>query len=455
MSTTGTALVRATQAMTAALTAQSSAASSAATATTQASTATSAATTATAAAALSAIVGVLGAPATALPYCVTAISGGVGTGTGGTNGTYALGVTGGPAGFAATVTIAGGAISGYTITNTGLATTNAAPTLSLAGVPGLTGATVPTATVGTIPVARTFWAPSTDGTQLLAWQNSAGALAAYGSPQFSNTLATGIATQIANATAREPAEVAALANTTAITGWQKLSYTESNNPANAPGTQGEQWGAFDAGTDLTVGAMIDAICAALSVASTATQIRARVWKVATTDANVESGPAQTNDVLISDVTLPMSGLEGMDAAAAGLTANTVERMVVLPVAAPFPVETGKTYKYSLSALDNTSTAVATSIGFRSITGNTRQRRVGGYRATVGAGSFTNHALTNLPSVGVLQRNLIAQAAILATPRPTRQRVWFKASRQFPMRLRTPLAPVPAMRCRAWAISPVR
>lgn len=186
-----TAVGSATTAASSATAAASSATTAAGSATTANSAATTAAAAQSATSALSAIVGVLGAPATALPYCVTAISGGIGTGTGGTNGTYALGVTGGPAGFAATVTIAGGAISGYTITNAGLATTNAVPTLSLAGVPGLTGATVPTATVGTIPVGRTFWAPSSDGTQLLAWQNSAGALAAYGSPQFNQLLAPG------------------------------------------------------------------------------------------------------------------------------------------------------------------------------------------------------------------------------------------------------------------------
>jgi hypothetical protein len=162
---------------------------------------------------VNAISGILASPLTVgspLPFCVTAISGGIGTGTGGTNGTYALGVTGGPAGFAATVTIAGGAISGYTITNTGLATTNAVPTLSLAGVPGLTGATVPTATVGTIPVGRTFWAPSSDGTQLLAWQNSAGALAANGSPQIVDQLS--LASQVAQANAAANAAAVNAAN---------------------------------------------------------------------------------------------------------------------------------------------------------------------------------------------------------------------------------------------------
>ncbi len=118
--------------------------------------------------------------ATALPFEVTAISGGVGTGSGGTPGTYALGVTGGPPGFKATVTIGGdGKIASYAILNPGIATTNSAPTLSLSGVTGLTGATTPTATVGTVPVGRVFIAPSSDGQSFLAWMNSAGALSQF------------------------------------------------------------------------------------------------------------------------------------------------------------------------------------------------------------------------------------------------------------------------------------
>lgn len=119
-------------------------------------------------------------PATALPFEVTAISGGIGTGSGGTPGTYALGVTGGPPGFKATVTIGGdGKVASYAIINPGIATTNSAPTLSLSGVTGLTGATTPTATVGTAPVGRVFIAPSSNGQNFLAWMNAAGALSQF------------------------------------------------------------------------------------------------------------------------------------------------------------------------------------------------------------------------------------------------------------------------------------
>lgn len=114
-----------------------------------------------------------------LPYEVTAVSGGIGTGSGGTPGTYAIGVTGGPQGFQANVTIGSdGKVAGYTILNPGLSTSNSAPTLSLSGVTGLTGATAPTATVGTIPVNRLFYAPSADNATILAWGNNAGTLAA-------------------------------------------------------------------------------------------------------------------------------------------------------------------------------------------------------------------------------------------------------------------------------------
>lgn len=142
---------------------------------------------------------VLNSVPSALPYEVTNITGGIGTGTGGTNGTYAGGVSGGPVGFMWTYTIAAGALSSYTVVNPGIAATNTAPTLSLpAG--GLTGATVPTATVGTIPVGRTFWAPTSDGKQELLWQNATGALTAVNDPtavQYARYLKNGVDAAIA------------------------------------------------------------------------------------------------------------------------------------------------------------------------------------------------------------------------------------------------------------------
>jgi hypothetical protein len=120
----------------------------------------------------------LTATPTALPFEVIGIAGGVGTGSGGTPGEYALIPTGGPSGHKAYVTIdATGKIASYRNANPGLSAVNAAPTYSLANVPGLTGAAAPTATMGTIPVGRVFYALSPDGYRFLAWGNNAGALA--------------------------------------------------------------------------------------------------------------------------------------------------------------------------------------------------------------------------------------------------------------------------------------
>ena len=125
--------------------------------------------------AASAVQGILPTAPTALPYEVTAISGGVGSGSGGTNGTYVGGVSGGPAGFAWTYTIAGGVLASYEITNPGLSTSNTAPTLSLP-LGGLTSPTIPTATVGTIPVNRVFWGVTSDNIYIALWKNAAGTL---------------------------------------------------------------------------------------------------------------------------------------------------------------------------------------------------------------------------------------------------------------------------------------
>lgn len=115
----------------------------------------------------------LSAPASALPFEVTAISGGA-QGTGGTPGTYAGGVSGGPPGFKWSVVIGSDGKGTWVIDNPGLATTNAAPTLILPSGTGLTGATAPTATVGNVPVSRLFLAPSSDGLSYLAWYNKSG-----------------------------------------------------------------------------------------------------------------------------------------------------------------------------------------------------------------------------------------------------------------------------------------
>jgi hypothetical protein len=132
------------------------------------------------AAAVSALMGVYPGTLSAgtfLPFEVAVIENGLGTGSGGTPGTYLGGVNGGPPGFSWAYLIgADGKLDSYWITNHGLASVGTAPTLSFtdANLPGT--ATVPTAYVQEIPVGRVVWAPSADGTVLLAWTNSGGDL---------------------------------------------------------------------------------------------------------------------------------------------------------------------------------------------------------------------------------------------------------------------------------------
>lgn len=135
---------------------------------------------------------ILGTPPTALPFEVTAISGGIGTGVGGTPGEYALIPTGGPSGHQAFGTIdSTGKVASYRNANPGISTSNAAPTYVWPASAGFTTApTAPTATVGTIPANRMFSAPSIDGKSLQAWGNNAGSLASapFGSTQLSVAL---------------------------------------------------------------------------------------------------------------------------------------------------------------------------------------------------------------------------------------------------------------------------
>lgn len=107
----------------------------------------------------------------ALPRGVTGTTSLVG-GSGGTNGTFALGFSGGSiAGMAGTFTVSGGAVTAITITNTGLGSGTTPPTLSFTASSGLTGASA-TAVVGPI-VAQTknYYAASADGTALLLYSN--------------------------------------------------------------------------------------------------------------------------------------------------------------------------------------------------------------------------------------------------------------------------------------------
>ena len=112
--------------------------------------------------------------ATALPQGVTGLTGGVGTGTGGTAGTYVGGVSGGPTGFAWSYAVDGtGKISAVTIINPGLSTSTAAPTLTYSGGGGVTGATVPGVVVGNLVTSgNQYWSISNDNTKLLRWANN-------------------------------------------------------------------------------------------------------------------------------------------------------------------------------------------------------------------------------------------------------------------------------------------
>lgn len=114
--------------------------------------------------------------ATTVPQGVTNLSNeGIATGSGGTPGTYAGGVTGGPTGFSWEYSIGlDGKIASYEITSPGISTATTAPTLSY-GSGSITGAVVPTATVAArIAQASSYWVISADGLTLDLYSNVAG-----------------------------------------------------------------------------------------------------------------------------------------------------------------------------------------------------------------------------------------------------------------------------------------
>jgi len=109
--------------------------------------------------------------ALALPRGVTGTTSLVG-GSGGTNGTFALGFSGGSiTGMSGTFTVAGGAVTAITITNPGVGTGTTPPTLAFTASAGLTGASA-TAVVGPLVAqTKTYWAATSDGASLGLYTN--------------------------------------------------------------------------------------------------------------------------------------------------------------------------------------------------------------------------------------------------------------------------------------------
>lgn len=138
--------------------------------------------------------------ASTLPKGVTSISI-TAAGSGYTNGTYALGVSGGPTGFAGTYTVTGNTVTSVTITNPGLATATTAPTLSFPSGGG-TGATATATVASLIADQKTYWAASSDGYTNLLYRNNGGSVAAVNNPDGTqiNTVQRGLIDQTLQAT---------------------------------------------------------------------------------------------------------------------------------------------------------------------------------------------------------------------------------------------------------------
>lgn len=114
---------------------------------------------------------------TAVPRGVTSTTGIVG-GSGGTNGTFDLGVSGGTAGANAaaatgTFTVSGGALTAITITSPGYGYTSA-PTLAFTASAGLTGASATAVIDYLVTTGKFYFAAKADGNSTRLYQNVAG-----------------------------------------------------------------------------------------------------------------------------------------------------------------------------------------------------------------------------------------------------------------------------------------
>ena len=109
--------------------------------------------------------------ATALPREVSGYTSLV-AGSGGTNGTFALGVTGGSiTGVEGTFSVSGGALTAITITNGGLGSGTTPPTLGFTASSGLTGASATAVVSPKVATTGRYLALSSDGLSLQLYQN--------------------------------------------------------------------------------------------------------------------------------------------------------------------------------------------------------------------------------------------------------------------------------------------
>lgn len=134
----------------------------------------------------------------ALPFTVSGVSGGAGTGAGGAPGEYLLIPTGGPLGIRiyGTVGADGKASGGYRIASGGISVSSGVPTLAWPASAGFTSApTPPVAAVSAVTAGTIFEAPTSDNAKMALWQNAGGALAPVTDSdgvQFTRYLATGL-----------------------------------------------------------------------------------------------------------------------------------------------------------------------------------------------------------------------------------------------------------------------
>lgn len=176
--------------------------------------------------------------------------------------------------------------------------------------------------------------------------------------------------------------------------------------ANATGSYGGRWIAFDVGVQIGVSDVIDAIAAEIITAPTATKVRVRVWECATTDAGVNLPPAQAGDKLVASNDVANADAIALDDGADGLIAGANGREYAFPLGTSILARVGKTYKVTVEAFNASNVEVESNIASVVTTAFAQQRYVGGRKATPGA-AYTNMSLTQRHSIGLLSREVFS------------------------------------------------
>ncbi len=339
--------------------------------------------------------------ATVVPKGLTSYTTLVG-GTGGANGTFAVGISGGAGtGAQATFTVAGGIVTEITITAPGYGYTSA-PTFSFSASSGLTGASATAVVDVLVASGRFYWALASDGLSLQLYQNVTGTATAVSPtvaiptkaatdaiPALTAAIARAWATTTAGvdvdgtnypglksalsyavdaAASASAASTALSANdirnqqiSVMVGNSTELEYLVANRVGIGAGTTLASNRAYVAsaidcgvGLDIEPNKIIANVLAEFTLEASVTNLRMYVYSATTSHGSINTAPPSTAWTLVETI--------DSDPVEVGMTLDGATNCVVTIPITPFVTAAGKSYAFAFDARDVTDARVR--MGYR-------------------------------------------------------------------------------------------